>query len=133
MCMSSEFQSVSRIPIKIELNHESELKGEFRRHLSPLTVKKLLNIFPISGRINRYDVIFIYVQVDLQLGSEKPVLSFKKGDLAFSPAGNFLCIFLCDATLKQQLNLLGRVTSDNIDILKSFKVGDYLSITKSLN
>ncbi|CAN5738149.1 hypothetical protein BH23THE1_BH23THE1_03640 [soil metagenome] len=131
--MSSEYHSVSRIPIKIELNHENELKGELRRHLSPLTIKKLLSLFPIYGRINRYDGKFIYVQVDVQLGSEKPVLSFKKGDLAFSPAGNFLCIFLCDATLKQQLNLLGRVTSDNIDILQSFKVGDYLSITKSLN
>ncbi|MDN5845644.1 MAG: hypothetical protein L0H53_05145 [Candidatus Nitrosocosmicus sp.] len=131
--MSSEFQSVSRIPIRIELNQASELEGEFRRHLSPLTIKKLLGSFPICGRINSYDGKFIYVQVDLQLGSEKPVLSFKKGDLAFSPAGNFLCIFLCDATLKQKLNLLGRVTSDNIDILQSFKVGDYLSIKKSLN
>ncbi len=131
--MSHEFQSVSRIPIKIGLNQASILKGEFRRHLSPLTIKKLLSLFPIYGRINSYNGKFIYVQVDLQLGSEKPALSFKKGDLAFSPVGNFLCIFLSDAILKQKLNPLGRVTSDNIDILNSFKAGDYLSIDKSLN
>ncbi|TVP39882.1 cyclophilin-like fold protein [Candidatus Nitrosocosmicus arcticus] len=131
--MSSESQSVSRIPIKIELNRARELQGEFRRHLSPLTVKKLINVFPLVGRINSYDGKFIYIQLDVELGSEKPVNSFKKGEIAFSPLGNFLCIFLCDATLDQKMNLLGRVTSDNIDILQSFKVGDHLSIDTSPN
>ena len=130
--MSSEFQSVSRIPLKIELNQARELQGEFRRHLSPLTIKKLINLFPLFGRINRYDGKFIYIQIELQLGSEKPTGSFKKGDIAFSPLGNFLCIFISDASMDQKLNLLGKVTSDNIDILQSFKVGDYLSINKSL-
>ena len=129
--MSSEFQSVSRIPIKIELNQARELEGEFRRHLSPLTIKKLINLFPLFGSINRYDGKFIYIQIELQLGSEKPTGSFKKGDIAFSPLGNFLCIFISDASMDQKLNLLGKVTSDNIDILQSFKVGDYLSINKS--
>ncbi len=131
--MSSEFQSVSTIPIIIELNQAFKLKGEFKRHLSPLTIKKLLSAFPISGRINRYDGKFVYIQVGLQLGSEKPINIFKKGDLAFSPLGNFLCILLDDAILNQKLNLLGRVTSDNVDILRSFKVGDYLSLKKSMN
>ena len=131
--MSSEFQSVSTIPIIIELNQAFELKGEFKRHLSPLTIKKLLSAFPIYGRINSYDGKFIYVQVDLQLGSEKPINIFKKGDLAFSPIGNFICIFLDDAILNQKLNLLGRVTSENVDILGSFKVGDHLRLKKSLN
>ena len=131
--MSSEFQSVSTIPIKIEFNQAYELKGEFKRHLSPLTIKKLLSAFPIYGRINSYDGKFVYVQVGLQLGSEKPVNTFKKGDLAFSPLGNFLSIFLYDVILNQKMNLLGRVTSDNVDILQSFKVGDYLSFKKSLD
>ncbi len=131
--MSSEFQSVSTIPIIIELNQAFKLKGEFKRHLSPLTIKKLLSAFPISGRINSYDGKFVYIQVGLQLGSEKPINIFKKGDLAFSPLGNFLCILLDDAILNQKLNLLGRVTSDNVDILRSFKVGDYLSLKKSMN
>ncbi len=130
--MSSEFQSVSRIPIKIELNQARELQGEFRRHLSPLTIKKLISVLPLFGRINKYDSKFVYIKIELQLGAEKPAGSFKKGDIAFSPMGNFLCIFISDATLEQKLNLLGRVTSDNIDILQSFKVGDYLSINKSL-
>jgi len=131
--VSSDFQSVSTIPIKISLNRAHGLKGEFKRHFSPLTVKKLLTVFPINGRINSYDCKFIYVQVGLQLGSEKPINSFKKGDLAYSPLGNFICIFLDDALLKQKLNLLGKVTSENIDILRSFKVGDYLSFEKSVN
>jgi hypothetical protein len=129
--MSSEFQSVSRIPIKIQLNQACTLQGEFRRHLSPLTIKKLISVLPLFGRINRYAGKFIYIKLELQLGSEKPAGSFKKGDIAFSPSGNFLCIFISDATLDQKLNLLGRVTTDNIDILQSFKVGDYLSINKS--
>lgn len=130
--MSSEFQSISRIPIKIELNRESELQGEFRRHLSPLTIKKLISILPLVGRINRYDGKFVYIKIAVELGAEKPNGSFKKGDIAFSPLGNFICIFISDATMDQKLNLLGRVTTDNIDILQSLKAGDYLSINKSL-
>ncbi len=65
--MSSGFQSVSRIPIKIELNQARELQGEFRRHLSPLTIKKLINLFPLFGRINRYDGKFIYIQIECSL------------------------------------------------------------------
>ena len=129
--MSSEFQSVSRIPIKIQLNQAYTLQGEFRRHLSPLTIKKLTSVLPLIGRINLYASKFVYIKLELQLGAEKPTGSFKKGDIAFSPLGNFLCIFISDATLDQRLNLLGRVTTDNIDILQSFKVGDYLSINKS--
>lgn len=128
----SEFQSVSTIPIKISSNQALELEGELKRHLSPLTVNKLLGIFPIYGRINSYEGRFIYIQVGLQIGSEKPLNTFKKGDLAFSPLGNFICIFLGDALLNQKMNLLGRITSGNIDILQSFRVGDNLRIERSL-
>ena len=79
--MSAEFQSVSTIPIKIGLNQALEVEGELKRHLSPLTVKKLLEVFPIYGRINSYEGRFIYIQVGLQIGSEKPVNTFKKGDI----------------------------------------------------
>ncbi|MDF0681074.1 MAG: cyclophilin-like family protein [Candidatus Nitrosocosmicus sp.] len=130
--MPSEFQSVSPLPIKrLQIRHLN-WKGELKRHLSPLTVNKLLGIFPIYGRINSYEGRFIYIQVGLQIGSEKPLNTFKKGDLAFSPLGNFICIFLGDALLNQKMNLLGRITSGNIDILQSFRVGDNLRIERSL-
>ena len=43
--MSEKISSVSRIPILITLNNEIMMEGELIRHLSPLTIKKILKPF----------------------------------------------------------------------------------------
>ena len=128
--MPSDGSSVSRIEIQLVINDKRKLSAEFKRHLSPLTIKKLLSKMPISGLISKYDDNFVYVKTDLDVGIEKPVSIFKRGNIAFSPSGNFLSVFLKDTSTAQKYSLLGNITSDNLDLLLSLGAGDILTFKK---
>lgn len=128
--MPSSVESVSRIRLQILICDEKVLDAEFIRHLSPLTINKLLKRMPISGLIYKYDDKFIYVKTDLDIGIEKPRDSFNRGDIAFSPSGNFITIFLKNSLVGQKFSLLGNITSANIDLLLYAKPGDILTIRK---
>jgi hypothetical protein len=129
--MSIAGASVSRIEIQLLINDRHVINAEFKRHFSPLTIKKLISIMPISGLISKYNEKFVYIKTDLDIGVEKPVNNFKKGNIAFSPSGNFISVFLKETSIAQKYNLLGIVTSDNLDLLSSVIVGDRLTFRKS--
>ncbi|WP_148686876.1 cyclophilin-like family protein [Candidatus Nitrosocosmicus hydrocola] len=129
--MSIGGASVSRIEIQLLINDRHVINAEFKRHFSPLTIKKLISIMPISGLISKYNEKFVYIKTDLDIGVEKPVNNFKKGNIAFSPSGNFISVFLKETSIAQKYNLLGIVTSDNLDLLSSVIVGDKLTFRKS--
>lgn len=129
--MSISGASVSRIEIQLLINDRHVINAEFKRHFSPLTIKKLISIMPISGLISKYNEKFVYIKTDLDIGVEKPVNNFKKGNIAFSPSGNFISVFLKETSIAQKYNLLGIVTSDNLDLLSSVIVGDKLTFRKS--
>ena len=95
--------SVSRIPILVTLNNSIKIEGELIRHLSPLTVKKVLNNLPISQLINNFQDKFIQVKLELDIGIEKPQSKFKKGDIAFASMYNSIYIFLTDYTIANNL------------------------------
>lgn len=128
--MSITGASVSRIEIQLLINDRYIISAEFKRHLSPLTIKKLIGLMPISGLINKYNDNFVYVKTDLDIGLEKPTSDFKKGDIAFSPSGNFISVFLKDTSISQRYNLLGVIKSDNLDLLSSVGAGDTLTFRK---
>lgn len=130
--MSINYSSVSRIPIKININ-EAVFYGDLVRHLSPLTVKKIIEHLPLSNRTSKFEKIFVYVKTNLELGSEKSKKDFKKGDLAFSPSGSFICIFLKDHIHNQWLNPIGNIHDDNIEVLSELKTGTILTISKNNN
>ncbi len=129
--MSIAGASVSRIEIQLLINDIHVINAEFKRHFSPLTIKKLISIMPISGLISKYNEKFVYIKTDLDIGVEKPVNNFKKGNIAFSPSGNFISVFLKETSIAQKYNLLGIVISDNLDLLSSVGVGDKLTFRKS--
>lgn len=129
--MSIPGASVSRIEIQLLINDRHVINAEFKRHFSPLTIKKLISIMPFSGLISKYNEKFVYIKTDLDIGVEKPVNNFKKGNIAFSPSGNFISVFLKETSIAQKYNLLGIVTSDNLDLLSSVIVGDKLTFRKS--
>jgi len=128
--MSDKITSVSRIPILISLNSAIKLEGELVRHLSPLTIKKIINNLPIRELIYNYQNKFISVKLGLDLGVEKPHNKFKKGDIAFSPISNSIYIFLTDYIHKQQLSHIGFINTKNMDEFLNTKAGDILTIQK---
>ncbi len=123
-------QSVSRIPINLSINEIGHIYGELIRFLSPFTIKKISESLPISERINKFQDKYIYLKVKIQLGYEKPTKDFKKGDIAFSPISNSICIFLEDVANFQQLNPMGIIKSMDIKYFSNIRPGDILTIRK---
>lgn len=128
--MSIANTSVSRIEIEIVISDTHIVNAEFKRHLSPLTIKKLTNMMPISGLISKYHDKFVYIKTSLDTGAEKPISYFMRGNIAFSASGNFLCLFLRDTSVAQKFSLLGSVISDNLNLLQTVKAGDSITIRK---
>jgi uncharacterized protein len=128
--MSEKIVSVSRIPILITINNVIDLEGELVRHLSPLTIKRIISRLPITNLVNNFQNNFIQIKFELDIGIEKPKTIFKKGDIAFSPISNNLCIFLNNFVHNQQLNLVGFIKEDGTNELLKTKAGDFISIRK---
>lgn len=129
--MSDRITSVSRIPITIILNSDIRVEGELIRYLSPLTVKRIVNNLPISQLINNFQNKFLYVKLDLGIGVEKPLNKFKKGDIAFSPISNSICIFIEDYNHNQQFSHIGHIKKESFHELLKTKTGDILTIKKA--
>ena len=128
--MSIAGASVSRIELQLVICDKKVLNAEFKRHFSPLTVNKLISRMPISGLISKYNDNFIYIKTDIDIGVEKPVKTFSRGNIAFSPSGSFIAVFLKNSTMAQKFNLLGNITSDNLDLLIPVTTGDVITIRK---
>ncbi len=124
--------SVSRIPISIMLNNSIKLDGELIRYLSPLTVKTIVNNLPISQLINNFQNKYLYLKMDLGIGAEKPLKQFKKGDIAFSPISNSICIFIEDYNHNHQFSHIGHIKNENFHELLRTKPGDVLTIKKDI-
>ncbi len=127
--MSDEIVSVSRIPIVVTVNDDIELNGELTRHLSPLTIKKIVGNLPLSQLINNYQNKFVYIKSGINGGLEKPQNKFNKGDIAYLPISDCIYIFLTDHIHNSQLNRIGSIT-DSINELTKTKPGDILNIQR---
>ena len=129
MFVSDEIVSVSRIPIVVTVNDDIELNGELTRHLSPLTIKKIVSNLPLSQLINNYQNKFVYIKSGINGGLEKPQNKFNKGDIAYLPISDCIYIFLTDHIHNSQLNRIGSIT-DSINELTKTKPGDILNIQR---
>lgn len=109
--MNNNYQggSVSRLLIQLEFDKKIFINGVLIRFYSPLTISKLVRILPIENKVHYNSDNFIYIETNLIVGSEKSRLTFSKGDIAFLPANNSICIFLKDVKYTS-MNLIGKIT-----------------------
>ena len=59
------------------------LNGELIRHLSPLTIKKIVSNLPMSQLINNYQNKFIYINIGYKWWIEKPKINLRREILDF--------------------------------------------------
>jgi hypothetical protein len=114
------------------INEINIIPAELVRHLSPLTIRKMINSIPISGILHKFGDTFIYFQTGIKIGPEKSVSHFKRGDIAFSAQSSLFCIFLKDCTTAQKFNLVGRLILSNLDVFSSIRIGDQMTVRKPL-
>jgi hypothetical protein len=117
----SEMLMSARVPGRGEIN------ARLFKHLSPVTFSLIHRAVPLTGRLNFYERSFAYVLTNVTNGEEKAKKVFRKGDVAFMPAGSMICFFLEDTRSYKPMNPLGVVTS-GLEVLEASRRGDYLEI-----
>jgi len=102
------------------------LSGRLLRFLAPRTVDAIVKSLPLSGRITRI-AGGLYFQVGLRLGVEKARRQFKRGEVAYWPLADALCLFEREAMLYTPANPVGSVES-GLEIAEQAKSGQRISV-----
>ena len=119
----------SDVHIELEFEDGVILQGFLDRVLGPAIVEELKFRLPIEGR-----AVFLRgemkITLDLAKGNLKPTKEVKRGDVAYMPLGDSLCIYLQDMNTVSQVNILGRIVSEDttIDALSSVRRGSIAKI-----
>ena len=69
----------------------------------------------------------VYIKTNINSGMERKKTDFKKGDIAYFPAGGSICFFLSDVSDGQPMTPIGRLLSDT-QKLEVVKTGDVLRL-----
>jgi hypothetical protein len=117
------------IPVKIELEGVGIARGVLKRFLSPLTVGRIVDSLPLSGRIARWKEE-VYFEVPVRVGPEKPRSRVEAGALAYWPMGSAICIFYGKSQPYSPVNLIGEVT-DNLEIFREAAEGTAILIDET--
>ncbi|MDG6906603.1 MAG: hypothetical protein JRN20_12545 [Nitrososphaerota archaeon] len=119
--------SVSAMEMKGSVSNRGSLDGKLYKHLSPVTLQKIKLAVPFVGRINLYERSFAYILTSVVTGEEKVRKQFKRGEIAFMPAGCMLCFFLQDTKSYKPMNPLGELVQ-GLDVLETSRRGDFIQI-----
>ncbi len=120
--------SVSRLPIKFTIESVGEAEGELVRHLAPRTVDAIAKKLPIAGRAALWKAE-VYFETPVKMGEEKPKPKVEKGDIAFWPMGNAVCIFYGESQPYSPVNILGKVTK-NLEMFIHAKSGAVIKMER---
>ncbi len=120
-------ESVSELVLMATIYGKGQIRGKVFKHLAPVTVNKIQRAVPFSGTANFFENNFVYILTPVVGGEEKSRKEFKRGSLAFNPAGSMLCFFLEDTRSYKPMNPLGEI-EEGFDLLNNLKRGDSIKI-----
>ncbi|TFF92154.1 hypothetical protein EU545_01865 [Candidatus Thorarchaeota archaeon] len=108
------------------------LQGRINRIHGPLLVEEIKSRLPIHGRcaLLRGEM---KIPLGIGKGYSKPTSEAKRGDIAYMPLGDSLCIYLQDTKTFSKINVLGKIASDEsaLDQISSVRRGSEVVIRES--
>lgn len=107
------------------------LKGVINRIHAPLIVEEIKFKLPIEGRTAFMQGV-MKITLGISKGNVKPTKDVKKADIAYQPLGDSLDIYLNDTQTFSQVNVLGRITSDEMELEALTKIRRGSSVTIQL-
>jgi hypothetical protein len=119
--------TVSTTKLVLEIKGKAKLDCELKRHLSPKTVGIIMRSIPLDGNAHFMGQNIVYFETKVNSGVERQKKEFKKGDIAFTPVGSSVCLFLSDVVTSKSMTPIGKILN-NIDSLKDVKSGDVISL-----
>jgi hypothetical protein len=107
------------------------LKGVINRIHAPLIVEEIKFKLPIEGRTAFMQGV-MKITLGISKGNVKPTKDVKKADIAYQPLGDSLDIYINDTQTFSQVNVLGRITSDEMELEALTKIRRGSSVTIQL-
>ena len=120
--------SLSRLPIKFIIESIGEAEGELIRHLAPRTIDAISKKIPMEGRAALWKEE-VYFEIPVKMGEEKPKPKVEKGDIAYWPMGNALCVFFGASQPYSQVSIVGRVVH-NLELFAHVKSGAAIKLER---
>jgi hypothetical protein len=104
---------LSETDIQLEFVFEGDLilKGIINRIYAPLIVEEIKSRLPLEGRTALLQGE-MKITLGISKGNAKPTNEVRKADIAYQPLGDSLDIYLSDKRTFSQVNVIGRIISD---------------------
>ena len=116
--------SESDLPLEVEFEEDLVLSAILQRVMAPLIIEDIKSKLPLEGRAA---LMHDEMQITLGIGrgNIKPVKEVKRGDIAYMPLGDNLCIYMVDKTTFSPVTIIGQIESDGekLDQLKNIRRG----------
>jgi uncharacterized protein len=122
--------TVSRIPLILEISNRGVAECEIIRHLCPITTKLILNGLPLKDRIHKLQGALVYMETRLIIGAEKQRSRFRRGEMAYLTSNGSVCIFVKDCPAISSMNPIGVITS-NLGMVESAQTGDIMILRRT--
>ena len=119
--------TVSSINLFLDINGQSKISCQLKRHLSPKTVGLITRSIPLEGNAHSISESSVYMETAIDSGIERKRSDFKIGDIAFFPIEGCIFFYIKDVYGSKPMTPIGKIVS-NIDKLKQIKPGDLLSL-----
>ncbi len=104
------------------------LKGFINRIYAPLIVEEIKFRLPLEGK-TALMAGEMKITLGISKGNTKPTNDVKKADIAYQPLGDSLDIYLSDKRTYSQVNVIGRITSDDTELNELVNVRRGSSVT----
>ena len=115
-------------------NNKNVVKGIFRTVLSPFTIRKIIEKLPINERAIIMDKNRLVFNVNINGGKEKATRTVKKGDIAYSPLGDEMIIYMEDIEeTYNRVNVIGSLINidDVEEVLKNILMSVKITVKES--
>ena len=122
--------TVSKVSATLEINENTKISCQLKRHLSPITVGLITRMLPLKGNVHQMGQSIVYFETKINSGVERKRTDFKKGDIAFLPTEGSICFYLDDIFAGKQMTVIGKMI-DGINKLKTVKPSDVLSLYRN--
>ena len=121
--------SESDILVEFEFEESFILNAALNRVKGPLIIEDIKMKMPFDSR-----AAFLRgemkILLDISRGNIKPVKSVQRGDIAYMPLGDSLCIYIQNMNTFSPVNIIGTVSSDDssLDKIKDVRRGSQVTM-----
>jgi hypothetical protein len=118
-----------RYKVLFKIEGVGEAKGELIRIKSPLTAESIYRAIPFSGKASVWMNAEVYFPAGIKRGLEKATRRIEKGDIAYWPLGDAICVFYEKIEPYSDVNVVGRIL-DNLKVFGDVKLGARIVLDK---